>query len=116
MTPLATYAGTYQGQEEVWDLDDFTVQIVENPIVNRTQKISSDVVTAQDAAARVADSLGGPLTGLFGKYCPSTVECGEDAGLLVAQAKFKCQIRASREPKPTKYSVHWYAQDGHTSS
>ena len=97
MTPNATYVGTYQGQSLVWDLRDFTVQVVENPVVNRP---IANSITALDAAVRVSDCLASPLLSSFGIYCPTTIEQGEDSGLLVAQAKFNTQIRAYVPPPP----------------
>lgn len=112
MTPQATYQGTASGEELAWDLRDFTVQIVENPVVNRGNPISSDVITAQDAASRVSDVLSYPQSELFGIYCPTTIETGEDSNLIVAQAKFNCLIRAQRTPQPKKYRVSWYITNG----
>lgn len=57
-------------------------------------------MTALDAAARSAEVLGSPLFDFFGQYCPVAIEQGEDAGLLVAQYKFNCQVKAYREPPP----------------
>lgn len=98
MTPQATYQGTFQGEEIVWDLIDFTVQVVENPAVNRSL---SGSVTALDAAMRASECLASPLLSTFGIYCPKSVEQGEDSGLLVAQAKFDTTVRARHEqPQP----------------
>lgn len=84
MTPQATYQGTYQGQDQVWDLRDFTVQVVENPIVNRTLSASRDPMTAFDAVTRATEVLASPLSPVWGQYCPTTIEQGEDNGLIVA--------------------------------
>lgn len=84
MTPQAAYQGTYQGQDQVWDLRDFTIQVVENPIVNRTHSISRDPMTAFDAVTRATEVLASPMSPLSGQYCPTTIEQGEDSGLIVA--------------------------------
>ena len=84
MTPQAAYQGTYQGQDQVWDLRDFTIQVVENPIVNRTHSISRDPMTAFDAVTRATEVLASPLSPLSGQYCPTSIEQGEDSGLIVA--------------------------------
>lgn len=55
-------------------------------------------MTAFDAVTRVTEVLGSPLSPLWGQYCPKTIEQGEDTGLLVAQTKFDCQVRADRQP------------------
>ena len=81
MTPRAEYQGITAAGEQVWNLMDFTVQVVENPLINRTLSSS---MTAFDAASRASDILAAPGYGLFGEYCPTTIEQGEDSGLLVA--------------------------------
>ena len=98
MTPEATYQGSFQGEELAWELNDFTVQVVENPMVNRGQADAAKVITALDAAQRASDVLASPSGSLYGTYCPTTTEQGEDGGLLVAQSKFKALIRALRTP------------------
>lgn len=100
MTPEATYQGSYQGEELAWELNDFTVQVVENPMVNRGQADATKVITALDAAQRASDVLASPSGSLYGTYCPTTTEQGEDGGLLVAQSKFKVLIRAQRTQTP----------------
>lgn len=95
MTPECQYQGT-NGKELVWDLRDFTVQIVENPIVNRSNPNPDLTITALDSAIRAADVLGSPSFDLFGIYNPASIEQGEDSGLLVAQARFNCQVRQER--------------------
>ena len=104
MTPEATYQGVTDNGEQVWDLRDFTVQVVENPIVNRGQPNYANI-TALDAAARASDILAGPEHGLFGQYCPNTIEQGEDEGLIVAQCKFNVQVKAENT-EPYTY-IHY---------
>lgn len=94
MTPTAQYSGATD-EDLVWDLRGFTVQIVENPAVNRAIPTST---TALDAAMRSTDLLSNPLVKGFVKYNPISIEQGEDTGLLVAQAKFNCTIRATKQP------------------
>lgn len=83
MTPDATYQGVTSEGEQVWDLKNFTVQVVENPIVNRGQSKYANI-TAHDAATRATEVLAAPAFGLFGQYCPVTIEQGEDSGLIVS--------------------------------
>ena len=97
MTPKAEYRGTYQGESLVWELKDFTVQVVENPVVNRPVASS---ITALDAAMRAMDCLADPLRRMFATYNPHQVEQGEDNGLIVAQAKFDSLIRTKTTPPP----------------
>lgn len=109
MTPECQYQGT-NGKELVWDLRDFTVQIVENPIVNRSNPNPDLTITALDSAIRAADVLGSPSFDLFGIYNPASIEQGEDSGLLVAQARFNCQVRQDRKDPYT----YIYFADGTT--
>lgn len=88
---------------------DFTVQVVENPVVNRP---IANSITALDAAVRASDCLATPLLSTFGIYCPTTIEQGEDSGLLVAQAKFNTQIRAYVPPPPFDYSKTYVKYSG----
>lgn len=111
MTPEATYQGVTSVGEQVWDLRDFTVQIVENPIVNRGQPKYANI-TALDAATRAAQVLADPRFGLFGQYCPTTIEQGEDNGLIVAQTKFNVQIKAKHKDLSKTYVTY---QDGTTA-
>lgn len=109
MTPEATYQGVTSAGEQVWDLRDFTVQIVENPIVNRGQPKYANI-TALDAATRAAQVLADPRFGLFGQYCPTTIEQGEDSGLIVSQVRFNVQIKAKSNDEYT----YVYFADGTT--
>lgn len=104
MTPKATYQGVTSKGEQVWDLRDFTVQFVENPVVNRTKPNADDVVTSLDAAARTLEVLGSPMFDFWSQYCPNEIETGQDRGLLVTDATFSCQIRADRTPPPIPLS------------
>lgn len=101
MTPEATYQGITDKGEQVWDLRDFTVQVVENPIVNRGQPNYANI-TALDAVSRATEVLADPRFGLFGQYCPTTIEQGEDTGLIVAQCKFNVQVK-SEDTAPYTY-------------
>lgn len=83
MIPEATYQGVTAKGEQVWDLRNFTVQVVENPVVNRGRPKYANI-TALDAATRAAQVLADPRFGLFGQYCPTTIEQGEDSGLIVS--------------------------------
>lgn len=53
--------------------------------------------------------LGSPQFTKFGVMNPVSIEQGEEQGLMVCQAKFNCQIRASREEPgpviPTKSGI-----------
>lgn len=91
MTPKAYYQGISYDKAQAWDLRDVTVQVVENPIVNRT--LPGDRITALDAAVYASEAMSSPLRSKFGDYCPAQIEQGENGGLIVAQFKFSCTIR-----------------------
>lgn len=91
MTPKAYYQGISHDKAQAWDLRDVTVQIIENPIVNRTSP--GDRITALDAALYASEAMSSPLYSKFGEYCPRQIEQGENGGLLVAQFKFDCTVR-----------------------
>lgn len=80
MVPTATYQGVTAPGELAYDLRDLTVQIVENVPVNRGLP---DSITALDAAQRVQELLSSPIFTKFGVMCPTTIEQGEDSGLIV---------------------------------
>lgn len=104
MTPTAQYCGNYQDESVVWDLRNFTVQIVENPTVNRAIPTS---ITALDAAVRATDRLANTYASGFTTYNPVSIEQGEQSGLIVAQARFNCTVRTNRHPSPTdSYAVY----------
>ena len=97
MTPTAQYCGNYQDDSVVWDLRNFTVQIVENTTVNRAIPTS---ITALDAAVRATDRLANTYANGFTTYNPVSIEQGEQSGLIVAQARFNCTVRTNRYPVP----------------
>lgn len=80
MTPTAEHIGKTAPGELAYDLRDITVQIVENVPVNRGLPGS---ITALDAAQIVQELLSSPLHTQFGVMNPTTIEQGEDSGLLV---------------------------------
>lgn len=86
-TPKATFAGAYEDVGLAWQVDQLEVDVVENPTVNRGR---DGYVTGQDAAMRAFDvlcPLSGPGEGMFS---PVSYEQGEDSGLLVNRAVFRC--------------------------
>lgn len=100
MTPTANYIGNTAEGELAYDLRDITIQIVENPPVNRGLSAS---ITALDAAQKVQELLSAPLFTTFGIMNPVSIEQGEENNLIVAQAKFNCNIHATRTPPPPTF-------------
>lgn len=100
MTPKATFAGAYMDTSLAWQLDELEIDIVENVTVNRGKK-DGGYITGQDAAMRLFDVLC-PLSGEGeGKFCPVSLEEGEDGNLIVNKCILKCLVHVSEpEPKP----------------
>ena len=102
MTPKATFAGAYMNTSLVWQLDELEIDIVENVLINRGKK-DGGYITGQDAAMRLFDVLC-PLSGEGeGKFCPVSLEEGEDGSLIVNKCILKCLVHVSEpEPEPFK--------------
>ena len=124
MTPKATFAGAYMNTSLVWQLDELEIDIVENVLINRGKK-DGGYITGQDAAMRLFDVLC-PLSGEGeGKFCPVSLEEGEDGNLIVNKCILKCLVHVSEpEPEPFKkkgkvlYKTDlsqedWLEQDAH---
>lgn len=98
MTPKATFAGAYMDRSLAWQLDELEIDIVENVLINRGKK-DGGYITGQDAAMRLFDVLC-PLSGEGeGKFCPVSLEEGEDGNLIVNKCILKCLVHVS-EPEP----------------
>ena len=102
MTPKATFAGAYMNTSLVWQLDELEIDIVENVLINRGKK-DGGYITGQDAAMRLFNVLC-PLSGEGeGKFCPVSLEEGEDGNLIVNKCILKCLVHVSEpEPEPLK--------------
>ena len=124
MTPKATFAGAYMNTSLVWQLDELEIDIVENVLINRGKK-DGGYITGQDAAMRLFNVLC-PLSGEGeGKFCPVSLEEGEDGNLIVNKCILKCLVHVSEsEPAPLKkkgkvlYKTDltqedWLEQDAH---
>ena len=100
MTPKATFAGAYMDTSLAWQLDELEIDIVENITVNRGKK-DGGYITGQDAAMRLFNVLC-PLSGEGeGKFCPVSLEEGEDGNLIVNKCILKCLVHVSEsQPKP----------------
>lgn len=124
MTPKATFAGAYMDTSLAWQLDELEIDIVENVTVNRGKK-NGGYITGQDAAMQLFNVLC-PLSGEGeGKFCPVSLEEGEDGNLIVNKCILKCLVHVSEpEPEPLKkkgkvlYKTDltqedWLEQDAH---
>ena len=90
MTPTLTLLG-HDGATTSWQCDDLTLQVVENPIVNRARlkNLGLSSGTALDVAEVAAECLAGPQGGHFGEYSAKQVQTAEQNNLLVVKATFK---------------------------
>ena len=90
MTPTLALLG-HDGVTMAWQCDDLTLQIVENPIVNRARlkNLGLSAGTALDVAETAAECLAGPQGGHFGEYSAKQVQTAEQNSLLVVKATFK---------------------------
>ena len=90
MTPTLTLLG-HDGATTSWQSDALTLQIVENPIVNRARlkNLGLSAGTALDVAETAAECLAGPQGGHFGEYSAKQVQTAEQNNLLVVKATFK---------------------------
>lgn len=110
MTPKALYAGKFEDQSLVWQLDELEIDIIENVTVNRGKKSLSSYMTGQDAAMAAFEALC-PLSGESeGQFQAVSYEEGEDNGLLVNKCVFKCLVHGGAEepepsPEPLQFSV-----------
>ena len=124
MTPKATFAGAYMNTSLAWQLDELEIDIVENVLINRGKK-DGGYITGQDAAMRLFDVLCPLSSEGEGKFCPVSLEEGEDGNLIVNKCILKCLVHVSEsEPEPFKkkgkvlYKTDlsqedWLEQDAH---
>ena len=93
MTPKATYQG-HNGIQQTFTCDELTIQIVENPIINRARlkKAGLEHGTCLDVAKQASDRLAGPQGGYFGQFTTKRIQESESGGLLVCTATFGCTV------------------------
>ena len=89
MTPTLIYQG-HDALTQTFTLDDLTIQVVENTIINRARlkKEGKEFGTALDVASKASDILAGPQSGHFGEFTTKRIEQGEDGNLVVAKSVF----------------------------
>lgn len=93
MTPQAKYQG-HNTIQQTFTCEELTLQIVENPPVNRARLKKEDKKfgTALDVAKAASDRLAGPQGGYFGKFTTKEIRESEQAGLLVCTVTFGCTV------------------------
>ena len=108
-TLQATYIG-HDGLVNAWQIDNLEVDVVENPSVWRPylKKHSFEDGTTTDLLHMMAEILGGPQSGIFGKFNPKSIEVGEDSALVVGKLKLQTTVRQNVEgvvEEPTKVEI-----------
>ena len=109
-TPKATYMGKLDDTSIAWQLDELEIDCVENPPVNRGRK--EGYLTGQEAAMKAFEILC-PVEGAAeGQVCPVRYEQGQDQGLLVSRAVFKCLVTSDEQPgpEPTPQIKKWFVK------
>lgn len=96
MTPQLDYQG-HNSKEPIYSMPDFTIQICENPIVNRAQTNNMTaheaIILASELLVNVKNKVGLPI---FGTFTPTSISIQEmDETILVAEAKFECTFALS---------------------
>ena len=88
----ASFQGFESGLNSVWQVEELIVQIVENPIVNRSSNNTNFVGTAEDIGAKVSQVLGSPEYGHWSEFNLKKIEIGEESGLLTSKVTFQCMV------------------------
>ena len=108
-----TLQGTYIGHDglvNAWQIDNLEVDVVENPSIWRPylKKHGFEDGTTTDLLHMMAEILGGPQSGLFGRFNPKSIEVGEDSSLVVGKLKLQTTVRQNVEgvvEEPTKVEI-----------
>ena len=108
-TLQATYIG-HDGLVNAWQIDNLEIDVVENPSVWRPylKKHDFEDGTTTDLLHMMAEILGGPQSGIFGKFNPKSIEVGEDSQLVVGKLKLQTTVRQNVEgvvEEPTKVEI-----------
>ena len=90
---------SFQGFESVintvWQVDELVVQIIENPIVNRSSNNTNYIGTCEDIGAKVSQVLGSPEYGHWSEFNLKKIEIGEESNLLTAKVTFQCLVQTN---------------------
>lgn len=91
----ASFQGFESGINTVWQVDELVVQIVENPIVNRSSNNTNFIGTCEDIGAKVSQVLGSPEYGHWSEFNLNKIEIGEESNLLTAKVTFQCLVQTN---------------------
>ena len=84
----ASFQGFESGLNSVWQVDGLIVQIIENPIVNRSSNNTNFIGTCEDIGTKVSQVLGSPEYGHWSEFNLKKIEIGEESNLLTAKVTF----------------------------
>ena len=91
----ASYQGFESGIDTIWQVDELIVQIIENPIVNRSSNNTNYIGTCEDIGTKVAQVLGSPEYGHWSEFNLKKIEIGEESNLLTAKVTFQCLVQTN---------------------
>ena len=91
----ASFQGFESGINTVWKVDELVVQIIENPIVNRSSNNTNFIGTCEDIGAKVSQVLGSPEYGHWSEFNLNKIEIGEESNLLTAKVTFQCLVQTN---------------------
>ena len=88
----ADFQGFESGLNTAWQINDLVVQVIENPITNRSHQNLKYRGTAEDIGAKVSQVLGGVEYGHHQTFNLKKIEIGEDNNLLTSKVTFQCLV------------------------
>ena len=91
----ASFQGFESGINTVWQVEGLIVQIIENPIVNRSSNNTNYIGTCEDIGTKVAQVLGSPEYGHWSEFNLKKIEIGEESNLLTTKVTFQCLVQTN---------------------
>ena len=91
----ASFQGFESGIDTVWQVEGLIVQIIENPIVNRSSNNTNYIGTCEDIGTKVAQVLGSPEYGHWSEFNLKKIEIGEESNLLTTKVTFQCLVQTN---------------------
>ena len=88
----ADFQGFESGLNTAWQINDLVVQVIENPITNRSHQNLKYCGTAEDIGVKVSQVLGGVEYGHHQTFNLKKIEIGEDNNLLTSKVTFQCLV------------------------
>lgn len=87
---LKGFYGGHNGNTNAWEIEA-EIDVVENPTIRRAQmkKMGLSAGSTADIIDWVQESLCGPSSPSYGKFCAQQQQLGEDSGLIVGKSIVK---------------------------